>query len=342
MPYDFDQILDRRNTGSEKWNRYSDPNVLPMWVADMDFQAAPEILDHLQARLQHGVLGYTLPTDDLRDAVCSYLDEYFDWRVDPSWLVWLPGLQAGLNVACRGLAEPHQTVMTPTPIYPPFLTAPRFSGRNRTNIALRRDDERWGFDIADFEAAVTADTKLLLWCSPHNPVGRVWTREEMLEIITFCERHDIILCSDEIHCGLVLDDVKHLPAGMLPGAAERTVTLMAPSKTWNLPGLNCGFAVIPNQTLKRQFIRAMRGIVPAGNMLGYSGCLAAYKYGEPWRRALIDYLRANRDYLEAFVRDNMPTIRTTHVEATYLGPGSTSASAGSTIPAKHLKKAVLG
>jgi cystathionine beta-lyase len=318
MTYDFDTIIDRSNTGSEKWDRYSDPNVLPMWVADMDFAAAPEILSALRARIDHGILGYTLPTADLREPIITYLAEHYDWHIDPSWLVWMPGLQTGLNAACRAAADNGETVMTPTPIYPPFLTAPRFSARNRINVALKRGPERWEIDIAGLEAAVTPETRLLLWCSPHNPVGRAWTREELAEIISFCERHDLILCSDEIHCGLVLDDVKHISAGTLPGAAERTITMMAPSKTWNLPGLNCGFAVIPNQDLKRRFIRTMRGIVPSGNVMGYIGCAAAYSHGEPWRRELIQYLRGNRDYLQQFVAEHMPSITTTHVEATYL------------------------
>jgi cystathionine beta-lyase len=222
----------------------------------------------------------------------------------------------GINVACRAL---RGGVFTTTPVYPPFLTAPGFSGLPLETAPLIVSEDRWTWDTDAADAAITQRTRLFLLCHPHNPVGRAWTDEELLAVADLCEKRDLVVCSDEIHCGLVLDAGKpHRPFALLrPGLAERCITLMAPSKTWNIPGMGCAFAVIPDASLRRRFLRAMDGIVPHVGALGFAAAEAAYREGGPWRTALLDVLRANRDRVEKAIK-TMGSLAMTHVEATYL------------------------
>ena len=314
--FGFDNAPDRRNGDSLKWNKYAGRDVLPLWVADMDFAAPPAVLDALQQRVAQGCLGYPLPWPSLVDAVLGYLQRAYAWSVEPESLVWLPGLVTGINVACRAV---DGDVITATPIYPPFLSAPGLSGKKLATAPLRLEGDRWGWNFAALEAALTPETRLLLLCHPHNPVGRVWDADELAKLAEFCTRHDLIICSDEIHCGLILDaELSHTPFAALGAAiAERSITLMAPSKTYNIPGLACSFAVIPNAALRRRFTAVMRGIVPDVNVLGLVAAEAAYRHGEDWRLALIEVLRRNRDRVQSAVAA-MPGLSMTPVEATYL------------------------
>lgn len=317
--FDFDTVIDRRGTDSEKWNKYHDRDVIPLWVADMDFCSPPAVITALHDRVSHGVFGYTHPPGKLVDAVLDHLFRDFDWKVEPEWLVWLPGLVCGLNVLCRAIGDVDDEVLTFTPIYPPFLSAPLLSRRSLVKAPLVLQGSRWVVDREALERTITPRTKLLLLCSPHNPVGRVWSRTELEEVAEVAARHDLVIGSDDIHAGLILDMEKsHIPIATLsPEIARRTITLLAPSKTYNIPGLGCSFAVIPDAGLRRTFRRAMAGIVPHVNALGYTAALAAYRDGEEWRRALLEYLRGNRDLVTAAV-GRMPELIMTPVEATYL------------------------
>ncbi|MFA7269169.1 MAG: PatB family C-S lyase [Sterolibacterium sp.] len=321
MDFDFDRIIDRSGSDSLKWGKYAgrDPAVIPLWVADMDFAAPPAVLEALRQRVEHGVLGYGGPQPSLTAALLAHLASEYHWQVEADWLVWLPGLVTGLNVACRAVGEAGQEVLTATPIYPPFLSAPHFSQRRVVSAPLAHNADRWTWDFAALEAALTPATRLFLLCHPHNPVGRVWRPDELREIAAFAERHDLIVCSDEIHCGLILDqELRHQPfATLSPAAARRSITLMAPSKTFNIPGLGCAFAVIPDSGLRRAFHQAMQGIVPHVNVLGLAASEAAYRHAGPWHAALLDYLRGNRDRVEQRIM-LMPGLSMSHVEATYL------------------------
>jgi cystathionine beta-lyase len=315
----FDQAVDRRGTGSLKWDKYAGRDVLPLWVADMDFLSPPAVVEALRRRADHGVFGYTVPHEEATSAVLDYLRTRHALEVRPEWLVWLPGLVQGLNLTCRALGQGGDAVLTCTPVYPPFLSAPGFSDRTRITVPLRHEGLRWVFDWDALEQAVTPDTKLFILCNPHNPVGRVWTRGELAQLLAFCERHDLVLCSDEIHCDLILDDLPHVPTLALGGsAALRTITLLSPSKTYNLPGLACAYALIPNEALREQFKRVSRGLVTEINAFGYAGCAAAYRHGEPWRQELLAYLRGNRDLVYAFARAHLPGLVLQPMEATYL------------------------
>lgn len=315
--FDFTHTLDRQHSDSLKWQKYAGQDVIPLWVADMDFLSPPAVIEALHRRVDHGCFGYALPSESLVEAVQAHLQRHYGWSIDASWLVWLPGLVTGLNIACRAV-EGH--VVTATPVYPPFLSAPVLSGKQLTQVPLSCDEETgWGWDFERFESSLTKDTRLLLLCHPHNPVGRAWRYDELNALAHICEAHDLVVCSDEIHCDLVLDNErKHIPlAALSPAMAQRSITLMAPSKTFNVPGLGCAFAVIPNATLRRQFARVMQGIVPHVNALGYSAAEAAYRDGEPWRQSLLAVLRHNAALVEESVRQ-LPLLKMRHVEATYL------------------------
>ncbi len=265
------------------------------------------------------MFGYSIPPDDLNEIVAAMLQAEYGWSIKAEWLVWLPGLVTGLNVACRAIGEDNESVMTAVPVYPPFLSAPGNSRRNLIKVPLWEKDNRWGFDFDRLEKEITADTRLFLLCNPHNPVGRVFTRDELTTLAAICEKHDIVICSDEIHCGLLLDRGKeHIPTATLaPEVAKRTISLMSPSKTFNLPGLGCAFAIISEEKLRQRFKAAMAGIVPLVNAMGFTAAAAAYRDCSDWHASLLDYLRGNRDIVARAVGE-MPRLSLAPVEATYL------------------------
>jgi cystathionine beta-lyase len=319
MSFDFDTVHDRRESDSLKWARYRGRDVIPMWVADMDFLAPPPILEALHERVKHGIFGYAAVPEGLVQILVTRMREKYRWEIDPSWIVWLPGVVPALNVVCRAYGAAGDEVVTFTPIYPPFLTAPPHCGKMLKTIPLRREGDLYAFDAERFERELSARSRILLLCNPHNPVGRRYERREIERIADICVARDMLICSDEIHCDLVLDGGSHVPTAALgPEVSARTITLMAPSKTFNIPGLNCAFAIIENADLRSQFKKAKEGTVPHTNVLGYTGCLAAYRDGEPWRLDLIDYLRGNKDIVRQFVDAELAGLSMDDVQATYL------------------------
>lgn len=319
MSYDFDTVRDRRGTSSIKWDRYRGRDVIPLWVADMDFPSPPEVVEALIKRVSHGIFGYTAAPDSLVEAIVDSLALEFSWGVEKEWLVFLPGLVTGLNVACLAVGKQGDEVATFTPVYPPFLSAPQLCGRGLLKVPLSEDAGRWGIDFPALERALTPKTRLFLLCSPHNPVGRVWSEEELTGLGELARRHDLIVCSDEIHASLVLEEgVRHRPiAALSEDLLQRTITLMAPSKTFNIPGLGCSFAVIADPGLRAGFRRAMGRLVPHVNLLGFTAAEACYRHGEPWRQELLAYLRGNRDLVAREV-GKIPGLSVSRVEATYL------------------------
>lgn len=319
--YNFDTCPDRKGFGSLKWDKYKGRDILPLWVADMDFVSAPEIVQALQRRLDHGVFGYTIPHDAPVEAVLDYLNREHHYEARAAWLNFLPGLVPAINLCCRAFTEPHESVMTATPVYPPFLSAPDYAQRELIQVPLCLNaDDQWTLDLEAMEAAIQPNTRVFILCSPHNPVGRVFSREELTTLSEFCERHDLILISDEIHCDLVFDEsaAHTITATLGESTAQRTVTLMAPSKTYNLPGLACAFSVIENPKLRARFQKTIRGILTEVNCFGYAGLTAAYNHGGPWRQALLDYLRRNYQLIREFVQSELPGITFRPMEATYL------------------------
>ncbi|MGE5258921.1 MAG: MalY/PatB family protein [Hyphomicrobiales bacterium] len=317
---DFDTVVDRCGTGCEKWEKYRGRDIIPMWVADMDFCSPPAVIEALHRRTDHGVFGYTNASPELVDTVVGMLERDFGWSIDPAWLVWLPGLVSGLNVTCRAVGREGDDVLTLVPVYPPFLSAPRYSGRGLVRVPLREDSNRWSIDFDRLKAALTARSRLFLLCNPHNPVGRVFDRPELEALAEWSLGAGITVCADEIHCGLVLDpERRHIPfASLGRDIAERTITLMAPSKTFNLAGLGCSFAVIPSESLRRSFLQAKAGIVPMINPYGYLAAQVAYRDCEDWRLALVSYLRRNRDALAQALPAMPGGLSMAPVEGTYL------------------------
>ncbi len=320
MTFDFDQPVDRTHTSSLKWDKYAGRDILPMWVADADFQSPPAVVAALQERAAHGVFGYTLEPKGLVETTLAGLEREFKGAVDPAWLVWLPGLVSGLSVTCRAMGQSGDGVAVMTPVYPPFLKVPHLMDRKLNTIPLQGDNTAgWSLDQKKFAAGLDERTRLFLLCHPHNPVGRVWTEQELGELAEVCLSKRVIICSDEIHNQLILDaDRRHIPLATLgPEITARTITLLAPSKTFNIAGLGCSLAVIPDETLRRRFTHAMAGIVPHVNVMGLVAAEAAWHHGGAWLAAQLDYLRANRDYLAAHIA-NLPGITMAPVEATYL------------------------
>ncbi|HBA00120.1 MAG TPA: aspartate aminotransferase [Halomonas sp.] len=325
MAFDFATPVERRapegQYASQKWHRYA-ADVLPLWVADMDFHSPPAVIDALQRRVAHGVYGYGEVPATLSEALCQWSAHHYAWSIEPEWQQWLPGVVPALHFAAMALTQPGEGVLTIAPIYPPFLAVAERTGRLAQQAMLAEPaapGEPWRLDIEALEAAITPQTRLLLWCHPHNPTGRVWTLRELEQLAAVVERHDLWVVSDELHCDLLLDEgARHRPlAALFPELAKRTITLWAPSKTFNLAGLTSACAVIPDPALRHRFAEATKGFLPDGNVLGLVAAEAAYREGEPWRQALLDVLRRHRTALEARVA-TWPGVSLSAPESTYL------------------------
>ena len=318
MAFDFDRIIERRGTDSIKWRRYGE--AIPMWVADMDFAAPEPVIEALRARVEHGIFGYAGEPSVLRDVLCAWLQRRFNWTISPDALVFVPGVVTAFNVACRAFCAPGDGVLIQAPVYPPMRTAPANFDLVCEEMELTQEaGGRYTVDYDRMADSITRRTRLFMLCSPHNPTGRVFTRKELMRMAEISLSRGLTICSDEIHCDLVFEPHQHLPIASLdPEIAEHTVTVMAPSKTFNIPGLGFSFAVIEDAELRKQFNAAARDIVPHINALGYTGALAAYSEGEPWLEACIAYLRRNRDVLMRFVAERLPGVSMALPEATYL------------------------
>ncbi len=322
----FQTLLPRRATDSLKWRLYPE-DVLPLWVADMDFPAPEPVLEALRRRLDHGVLGYTevamspeAGAEGLREVLVERMASRYGWSIRPEDLVFIPGVVTGLNLACHAIGERGDGVLVQPPVYFPFLSAPQNAGRVRQDAPLTQAaGGAYEVDWEAFEAAITERTKLFLLCSPHNPVGRVWRRDELARMAEICLRKGVVLCSDEIHCDLLHEGHVHVPLASLdPGIARNTITLMAPSKTFNIAGLTCSFAIIQDAALRRRFFQARQGLVPWVNLLGITAAEAAYREGQPWLDGLLRALEANRRLLAEAVGRDLPGLRMAALEGTYL------------------------
>jgi len=322
MTYNFDLPVERRGTDSGKWAWYGE-DVLPMWVADMDFASPQPIIDALHARVAHGVFGYGMDSKPLKQTLVERMARLYGWTIQPDDIVMLPGLVSGLNIVSRAVGDRGDGVLINTPVYGPFLTAPVNQHRTLQSAPLHATQTgrhlHYELNMAGLAAAIEPRTRLFLLCNPHNPVGRTFNRAELTEMAAFCEQHDLVICSDEIHCDLLLGATQHIPiASLAPEVAQRTITLMAPSKTFNVPGLGASFAIIQNPALRKQFEGGMAGIVPHVNILGMAAAEAAYAQCDDWLHALRAYLTANRDFAVRYVEEHLPGVAVTNPEATYL------------------------
>ncbi len=311
--YDFDTVTDRRPTSSSKWNKYPH-EILPFWVADMDFMAPDFILQGLKQRIEHGIIGYTVTPPGVEAAFCEWLTRVYNWTVDPQWLVWLPGVVTGFNLAARAAIHAGDGILIPKPVYYPFLEVPDHAGGRALLSDLVLDRDKWVMDFDDLRVKA-GGARLFMLCNPQNPTGRVYSRQDLTQVAQLCLQHDLVLMSDEIHCPLILDtSTTHIPiATLIPELLHKTITLFSPTKAYNIPGLGCAVAVIPDSTLRERFLAARSGIVSGIGPLAYLACELAWSDRGPWLPAMLDYLRGN----EKLVRDVVGP-RMTRVEGTYL------------------------
>ena len=317
---EFDNTPSREGAFAYKWEKYKDKDILPAWIADTEFRCATPIVEALKKRIDHSSLGYTLPQhyEPANVAIVRWCSKQYDWEIQSDWIVWTPGVVPAFNMACKAYCKPGDSVLIQTPNYPPLLAAPQLNGLHPVYINTVLDNGRY---TLDFEAlareAAKPECTLFILCNPMNPVGSVFSKEELNKIADICAQHSVMLCSDEIHCDLILDDVSHTPAGAVKGLEECSVTLMAASKTFNVAGLGTSFAIIQNARLRAKFKQAAGGLVPWPNVLGLVAVEAAFNECDAWRLAQLDYLRKNRDYLVQQV-NNIEGLTAISPQATFL------------------------
>ena len=299
MAFDFDTPTNRLNTDSIRWDTFDHSKVLPLWVADMDFPSPPCVINALIKRTQDGIYGYTHSPSHFNQAIAQYLLEQYDWKVDPDWIVILPSVVSGLYTAVQQLTNPEENVLIPSPVYHHLRLACASSNRTFEEMLLELKDERWVLPCSELPNLVTKKTKLALFCNPQNPGSTVFTRKELQEFGHFCVQNNLWICSDEIHAGLVLDEnKKHIPlASINKEISEKTVTLMSLNKTFNFPGIGLAWAIAENPILREKIQVGLHQTISPPSLLAYTATMAAIKEGEPWRQALVRYLRSNRDLI---------------------------------------------
>jgi cystathionine beta-lyase len=317
--FNFDQIIERRGTDSIKWGLYP-ADVLPLWVADMDFFSPPSVMEELHKRVEHGIFGYAVPSDELRQVLVRRMADKYGWAISPESILFLPGIVTGLNQYCHAFSSLSTSVIIQTPVYPPFLEAPVNAALTLADAPLNRTSTgRYEIDFTQLEARMQEGSRLFILCNPHNPVGRVFSRAELERVAALCEKYNVILCADEIHSDLVYAGHPHTPiASLSAGIESRTITFLAPSKTYNVAGLDCAIAIIPNPDLRRQFEAGNLGLVPHVNIMGLTAAQAAFSGGADWLAELLVYLQGNRDYLVDYLKKNIPEIAIYPAEGTYL------------------------
>ena len=316
---DFDQIIDRRGTESIKRNYYDD-DVLPMWIADMDFLSPEPVIKVLQDRVSHGIFGYGCEPEGLREAITAHVAKRHHCDLQAEEISFISGVVTGFTHAIYSLTELGDKVLIQTPVYGPILKGPGSIGRVCLhNELIRREDGKYEIDFDDFEGKIASGVKLFLLCNPHNPVGRVFSREELEKMAEICLKHKVLICSDEIHCDLVYSESQHIPiASLSPEVSDISVTYFAPSKTFNIAGLSTSVYVAKNEKMRKQLSESMRMIVGHPNILGLQAALAAYRDGGDWLDEALKYMQANRDYMVNYVTEELPGIRVWRPEGTFL------------------------
>lgn len=321
MKYNFDEVINRKNTDSFKWDFFQDSeDTIPMPVADMDFRSPEPILEALREVTEHGVFGYSIVPEALKDILQARLERLYGWKTEKEWQIWIPGLVPAITATCRAIGEVGEGVITSIPVYHPFHLAPGYVGKKLQTFPLIEVENRWTFDFEALEDSISENTKLFMLCNPYNPAGTVFTKQELERLAEICQKHNIVICSDEIHCDLILDEnKKHIPMASLSQATENmTITLLAPSKTFNIAGLGCSVAIIPNPALRQKFNAAKDGFFPPLPRHSMVAAMAAYRDCEDWRLQLIDYLKINHDYMYQEL-NGYKGLKLLPLEATYLG-----------------------
>ncbi len=332
MKYDFDQVCSRSGTSCVKWDAapsvFGCEDILPLWVADMDFPVATPVVEALKKRAEHPFYGYTRPGTEVISAVVERMKRKFNWDIQPEWVVFTPGVIPALNVAVRACTHPGDEVILQPPIYYPFYSVVNLSGCHPALNQLKLVNGHYEIDFADLEQKflpksgmnlVPSRVKALILCSPHNPVGRVWTADELTRMGEIVIQHGSLVIADEIHCELLFKGYRHTPfASISEKFAQNCVICMAPSKTFNLAGLSCSTIIIPNDRLRADFKNTAAGILPQPNLFGYIALEAAYRHGDEWLEQVLDYLQDNLEFMTTYIKKHIPGIQVIKPEGTYL------------------------
>jgi cystathionine beta-lyase len=325
LKYNFDEIVDRKPTESVKWNGvkklYGRDDVIPMWVADMDFKSPPDVIEALKKRAEHGIFGYPMLDDYYFDPFINWIETRHGSEVKKEWIVTTDGVVDALKVAILAYSKPGDNVVIQTPVYYPFYNIIKSNGRMIIKNSLKFENRNYSMDFDDLEKKLSLKrTKLFILCNPHNPVGRVWKREELEKLLQLCVKHNVILLSDEIHSDLVFSPNKHIPIfSISQDIKESSLTFYAPSKTFNLAGLKASFVVIPNEQLRTEYKNVIESLTSDNlNIFGMVAAKVAYERGKDWLDDLLNYLRGNIDYVYDFFNEKLPKIKLQKPEGTYL------------------------
>jgi len=318
MKHLFDQVVDRTHSDSIRWDKYG-PNVIPLWVADMDFQSPECVVQALRKRIDNGVYGYTYASQSLKESIQEYVNRMYGWRIETAWIHFLPSVVTALHLSVRMLTKAGDHVLIPGPAYHHFLDSVKGADRDYSIYKIDLQNGRATFSLAQLESLVKPNTRLLMLCNPHNPGGTVFTKEELSALAQFAKVHQLTICSDEIHADLILDEgLQHIPMGSIGGdVEERSFSLMSLNKTFNFPGLGLAWVICPNPQLSQQLLKDLHTLIPNPNLLSYVATQAAIEKGQTWHQALIQYLRANRDFIEQRIQ-SIAGLSMHHLQATYL------------------------
>ncbi|WP_433744043.1 MalY/PatB family protein [Falsibacillus pallidus] len=324
MKINFDEQINRQNTSSVKWdalkNVFGKEDLLPMWVADMDFRPPSAVIDALKERLEHGMFGYTFVPDHASASIQEWVLKRHGWNIDTEWIMYSPGVVPALGMAIQALTEPGDRILVQSPVYTPFFNMVKENNRELVNCPLVLEDDRYNIDFEAFEETVKQDVKMFLLCNPHNPGGRVWSRDELVKIAEICKKHGVLIVSDEIHSDLVMPPHKHVPlASIDPSYGNIAITCTAPSKTFNLAGLQASSMIIPNPDLREKMaaLQKQQGFFTL-NAFGIIGMEAAYRHGEDWLDELLDYIGGNIALVEQFIEKEMPDVKVMKPDGGYL------------------------
>ncbi len=320
----FDRVINRRGTGSAKWDGHAQMGIpaeaLPLWVADMDFEILPQVTEAIKGRIAHEIYGYSLPTDSYYKSLQGWMQRRFNWAIEKEWILTVPGVVPAINLALQAFTRPGDAVLIQPPVYPPFANAVLGNGRKLIKNPLIRQQEGYRIDFQDFEAKIKEGVKLFILCSPHNPVGRVWTPQELKQMADICLKYNVLIVADEIHQDLAFPGVRHYPLPSVDAAySDISIVCTAPSKTFNLAGLQTSNIFVPNPKLRAQFEAAARcwGVGKV-NAIGLVACEAAYTYGDQWLDEAMAYIAANKDFVRDFLAENLPEIKMAESQGLYL------------------------
>ncbi|HNX12421.1 MAG TPA: PatB family C-S lyase [Paludibacteraceae bacterium] len=324
MKYNFDELIDRRNTGAVKTDlckkMFGTDDLIPLWVADMDFRTPDFIIDAINNRCKHPILGYTVPDEEYFNSIIRWIDARHGWKLERNWLGFLPGIVPGLAFAVNALTQTGDQIIIQPPVYPPFIQVPSKNGRELIYNPLKVVEGRFEMDLKDLEYKITDRTRMFILCNPHNPGGRTWDADTLIKVAEICHKHGVLVVSDEIHSDMALPGNVHTPFASVSELAEQnSITYMAPSKTFNMAGLVSSSYIIPNSEIRKKFSDFMDNSELAnGNIFAYVAAQAAYEKGTEWLSEMISYIQGNVDYIVEFLEKNIPQIKPMIPQASFL------------------------